>query len=163
MPSLLRYGDRNAMAFSIKNRVPFLTLPMAEFLLSLPEHYLISATGETKAVLRAAMRSILPDTVLDRRYEIEFRMNSICQRLFIRLRSPSTIRRLRVRVRQATSELAFSTIFSYDSVITLLFQIRAFPNPWPSLFSSSNAAAQYRIRCSAFDVRCSMFDVRRSR
>ena len=71
LPSLLRYGDRNAMAFSIKNRVPFLALPMAEFLLSLPEHYLISATGETKAVLRAAMRSILPDTVLDRRYEIE--------------------------------------------------------------------------------------------
>ena len=72
LPSLLRYGDRNAMAFSIENRVPFLTLPLAELLLSLPEHYLISPAGETKAVFRAAMRGIVPHTVLDRRDKIGF-------------------------------------------------------------------------------------------
>lgn len=72
LPSLLRYGDRNAMAFSVENRVPFLTVQLAEFLLSLPEHYLISPSGETKAVFRAAMRGIVPDSVLDRRDKIGF-------------------------------------------------------------------------------------------
>ncbi len=69
---LLRYGDRNAMRYSIENRVPFLTIPMAEFMLRLPEHYLISETGETKSVFRAAMRGIVPDEILDRRDKVGF-------------------------------------------------------------------------------------------
>lgn len=72
LPHLLRHGDRNAMAFSIESRVPFLTLSMAEFLLSLPESYLISDTGETKSVFRAAMRGIVPDSILDRKDKIGF-------------------------------------------------------------------------------------------
>jgi asparagine synthase (glutamine-hydrolysing) len=72
LPHLLRHGDRNAMAFSIESRVPFLTVPMAELLLSLPENYLISDTGETKHVFRAAMRGIVPDAILDRRDKIGF-------------------------------------------------------------------------------------------
>lgn len=69
---LLRYGDRNAMRFSIENRVPFLTIPIAEFLLSLPEEYLISNNGETKSVFRLAMRGIVPDEILDRKDKIGF-------------------------------------------------------------------------------------------
>ncbi|MGE0022247.1 MAG: asparagine synthase (glutamine-hydrolyzing), partial [Hyphomicrobium sp.] len=42
LPHLLRHADRSSMAFSIESRVPFLTTPMADFLLSLPESYLIS-------------------------------------------------------------------------------------------------------------------------
>jgi len=72
LPSLLRYGDRNAMRFSIENRVPFLTLPMVDLLLSLPEAYLISNSGDTKHVFRAAMRSIVPDAILDRKDKIGF-------------------------------------------------------------------------------------------
>jgi asparagine synthase (glutamine-hydrolysing) len=72
LPGLLRHGDRNAMAFSVESRVPFLTLPLVELLLSLPEHYLISNSGETKSVFRAAMRGIVPDTILDRRDKIGF-------------------------------------------------------------------------------------------
>ena len=72
LPSLLRYGDRNAMRFSIENRVPFLTIPLAEFVLSLPEEYLISGEGETKSVFREAMRGIVPDLVLDRRDKVGF-------------------------------------------------------------------------------------------
>ncbi|MEI2414844.1 asparagine synthase (glutamine-hydrolyzing) [Orrella sp. JC864] len=70
LPALLRQGDRNAMRFSVENRVPFLTREMAEFLLSLPEHYLISMQGETKHVLRAALRGLVPDAVLARRDKI---------------------------------------------------------------------------------------------
>lgn len=72
LPALLRHGDRNSMRFSVESRVPFLTLDMADFLLSLPESYLISPKGETKHVFRAAMRGIVPDEVLDRRDKIGF-------------------------------------------------------------------------------------------
>jgi len=72
LPTLLRHGDRNSMRFSVESRVPFLTLEMVNLLLSLPESYLISPTGETKSVFRAAMRDIVPDDVLDRRDKIGF-------------------------------------------------------------------------------------------
>lgn len=69
---LLRHGDRNSMRFSIESRVPFLTTGLTEFLLSLPENYLISDAGETKHIFRAAMRGIVPDQSLDRRDKIGF-------------------------------------------------------------------------------------------
>lgn len=72
LPSLLRYEDRNSMAVSIESRVPFLTTTLAEFLLSLPEEYLVDGEGVTKAVFRRAMRGIVPDEVLDRRDKIGF-------------------------------------------------------------------------------------------
>ncbi len=72
LPALLRHGDRNSMRFSVESRVPFLTRELAEFLLSLPEAYLISPRGETKHVFRAAMRGIVPDEILDRRDKIGF-------------------------------------------------------------------------------------------
>jgi len=72
LPSLLRHGDRNAMHWTIEGRVPFLTPDLAEFLLSLPEHYLISQSGETKSIFRQAMRGIVPDLILDRRDKIGF-------------------------------------------------------------------------------------------
>ena len=72
LPALLRHGDRNSMRFSVESRVPFLTLELVELLLSLPEHYLISQSGETKSVFRAAMRGIVPDEILDRKDKIGF-------------------------------------------------------------------------------------------
>ena len=72
LPALLRHGDRNSMRFSVESRVPFLTRELADFLLSLPEAYLISPEGETKHIFRAAMRGIVPDDVLNRRDKIGF-------------------------------------------------------------------------------------------
>lgn len=72
LPGYLREGDRNSMQFSVESRLPFLTVPMANLLFSLPEDYLISRQGETKSVFRAAMRGIIPDAVLDRRDKIGF-------------------------------------------------------------------------------------------
>lgn len=72
LSSLLRHGDRNSMAFSIESRVPFLTVPLAEFLLSLPENYLVSDDGVTKHVFREAMRGIMPDSHIDRMDKIGF-------------------------------------------------------------------------------------------
>lgn len=72
LPALLRHGDRNSMRFSVESRVPFLTTDLANFLLSLPEHYLISDRGETKSIFRKAMRGIVPDEILDRRDKLNF-------------------------------------------------------------------------------------------
>ena len=72
VPALMRHGDRNAMTFSVENRVPFLTCEMAEFAMSLPEEYLMGADGCTKRVLREALRGLVPDKILDRRDKIGF-------------------------------------------------------------------------------------------
>jgi asparagine synthase (glutamine-hydrolysing) len=62
LPGLLRYEDRNSMAFSIEARVPFLDYRLVEFVLRLPTEQKIS--GEwTKPVLREAMKGILPEKV----------------------------------------------------------------------------------------------------
>jgi asparagine synthase (glutamine-hydrolysing) len=72
LPSLLRYEDRNSMSFSIESRVPFLTPALVNFILSLPEEYLIAPDGTSKAVFRQAMRGIVPSAVLDRQDKVGF-------------------------------------------------------------------------------------------
>ena len=69
---LLRYEDRNSMAFSIESRVPFLTPELATFLSSLPEDYIIDLNGESKSVFRQAMKGIVPDEILERKDKIGF-------------------------------------------------------------------------------------------
>lgn len=70
--ALLRHGDRNSMRWSVESRVPFLTTNFAEYLLQLPENYLLSDSGQTKHIFREAMRGIVPDRVLDRQDKIGF-------------------------------------------------------------------------------------------
>jgi asparagine synthase (glutamine-hydrolysing) len=72
IPWLMRYADRNAMAFSVENRLPFLTPPLVEFALGLPEEHFIDDRGVTKHVLREAMRGLVPDQILDRRDKVGF-------------------------------------------------------------------------------------------
>jgi asparagine synthase (glutamine-hydrolysing) len=72
LPALLRYDDRNSMAASVESRLPFLTPQFAEFILRLPEHYLLGNDGTSKNVFRQAMRGIVPDPILDRRDKIGF-------------------------------------------------------------------------------------------
>jgi len=72
LPRLLRFEDRNSMAFSIESRVPFLTPELVRFVFSLPENYLVADDGTTKAVFRKAMRGVVPDAVLDRKEKIGF-------------------------------------------------------------------------------------------
>jgi asparagine synthase (glutamine-hydrolysing) len=72
IPGQLRYQDRNSMAHSLEERVPFLTPRLAEFVLALPEEYLLAADGSSKAVFRAAMRGIVPDEILDRVDKVGF-------------------------------------------------------------------------------------------
>jgi asparagine synthase (glutamine-hydrolysing) len=72
LPMLLRYEDRNSMAFSVESRVPFVVPSIMEFAPALPDEYLIDAHGVSKAVLRQSMRGIVPDVILDRADKIGF-------------------------------------------------------------------------------------------
>jgi asparagine synthase (glutamine-hydrolysing) len=74
LPSLLRFEDRNAMAFSVENRVPFLTTKLLDFVFSLPEEEIISEEGQCKAVFLRAMRGVVPREILERRDKIGFAM-----------------------------------------------------------------------------------------
>ncbi len=71
LPSLLRYEDRNSMAWSIESRVPFLDYRLVSFVLGLPDDYKLRG-GRTKAVLRDAMAGTVPAAILDRRDKVGF-------------------------------------------------------------------------------------------
>jgi asparagine synthase (glutamine-hydrolysing) len=65
IPALLRFEDRNSMAFSIESRVPFLQKDLMNHWLNLPLKYRIQ-NGVTKRVLREASRPFLPNSIIDR-------------------------------------------------------------------------------------------------
>jgi asparagine synthase (glutamine-hydrolysing) len=71
VPVILHEDDLNAMSVSIENRSPFLDRALFEFALSIPERHLVR-DGYAKAVLREAMRGIVPDPVLDSRRKVGF-------------------------------------------------------------------------------------------
>jgi asparagine synthase (glutamine-hydrolysing) len=71
LPTLLHTEDLNSMAFSIESRVPFLDHRLVQFCFSLPNSHKVHR-GETKRILRSAMRGIVPDAVLDRKDKTGF-------------------------------------------------------------------------------------------
>lgn len=72
LPDLLRYEDRNSMAFGIEARVPFLDHRLVEASLLLPDRLKITGRDQRKVVLREAMRGIVPNEVLSRRDKVNF-------------------------------------------------------------------------------------------
>ncbi|MBF0445710.1 MAG: asparagine synthase (glutamine-hydrolyzing) [Magnetococcales bacterium] len=72
LPKLLRFQDRNSMAFSIESRVPFLNQKIVDFLFSLPEEYLIDGEANSKVVFREAMGGMIPQSVFNRRDKVGF-------------------------------------------------------------------------------------------
>ncbi len=71
LPMLLRWEDRNSMAFSVEARVPFLDYRVVELSLSLDDSEKVGG-GISKNVLRRSMRGTVPDAVLDRRDKMGF-------------------------------------------------------------------------------------------
>ncbi|WP_447341085.1 asparagine synthase-related protein, partial [Mycobacterium tuberculosis] len=65
LPSLLRYEDRNSMAWSVESRTPFMDYRLVEFTGGLPERF-IYRNGTRKAILRTAMKDVLPAAIKDR-------------------------------------------------------------------------------------------------
>jgi asparagine synthase (glutamine-hydrolysing) len=71
LPSLLRYEDRNSMAFSVESRTPFMDYRVLEFTLGLPER-LVYRNNERKYILRQAFKGQVPQAVLDRQDKMGF-------------------------------------------------------------------------------------------
>ncbi|HEY3804331.1 MAG TPA: asparagine synthase (glutamine-hydrolyzing) [Kofleriaceae bacterium] len=71
LPGLLRYADRNSMAFSIESRTPLLDYRLAEHIFSLPLS-MIMRGGWTKWVFRRAMDGRLPRAVQWRKDKMGF-------------------------------------------------------------------------------------------
>jgi asparagine synthase (glutamine-hydrolysing) len=71
VPVILKEDDLNAMYFSMENRSPFLDSKLFDTAYSIPERHLVR-NGRAKAVLRDAMRGLVPDAVLDNRRKVGF-------------------------------------------------------------------------------------------
>jgi asparagine synthase (glutamine-hydrolysing) len=71
LPALLHYEDRNAMAFSIESRVPYLDFRFVEYVASLPLDQKIRS-GVTKIALRNAIRGIVPESIRSRMDKMGF-------------------------------------------------------------------------------------------
>lgn len=71
VPNVLRYEDKNAMAFSIETRVPFLDHKFVEYVLQLPIDQKIKY-GWNRYVYRNAMKGLIPEEIRRRRKKIGF-------------------------------------------------------------------------------------------
>ena len=71
LPELLRYADRNSMAFSREVRMPFLDHRLVEYSFGLPPDLLLH-NAVTKVVLREAMRGIVPEEILGRKDKLAY-------------------------------------------------------------------------------------------
>lgn len=71
LPVLLRYEDKNSMAFSREARVPFLDHHLVEYVAALPLNLKLR-NGWTKYCLRRGARNVVPDPILQRQDKLGF-------------------------------------------------------------------------------------------
>jgi asparagine synthase (glutamine-hydrolysing) len=71
VPMLLHWEDRTSMGHSVEARVPFLDHRLVEFSIGIGDRHKIVG-GDTKLVLRSAMKGILPEKVRCRRDKLGF-------------------------------------------------------------------------------------------
>jgi asparagine synthase (glutamine-hydrolysing) len=71
IPTELRVWDRATMASSIKCRMPFMDHRLVQYVFSLPASDTVGA-GESKHILREAMRDVLPVAIVNRRKKTAF-------------------------------------------------------------------------------------------
>lgn len=69
--SLLRYEDRNSMTFGVESRIPFLDYRLVEYCLHMPSDLKLRK-GITKYILRASMKGVVPDDILNRNDKMGF-------------------------------------------------------------------------------------------
>ena len=68
---LLKWDDRNSMAFSVESRTPFLDYRLVEYLLKTEDSAKIK-DGYTKSILRRSMKGLLPEKIRLRRDKVGF-------------------------------------------------------------------------------------------
>lgn len=68
---LLKWNDRNSMAFSVESRTPFLDYRLVEYTLSAHSDSIIK-NGYTKSILRESLKGILPEEIRLRKDKVGF-------------------------------------------------------------------------------------------
>lgn len=71
VPVILHDDDLNAMYYSIENRSPYLDSALFDWCQQIPTRHLVR-NGRAKAVLRDAVRGIVPDAVIDNPRKVGF-------------------------------------------------------------------------------------------
>ena len=71
IPQLLKWEDKNSMAFSIETRLPFLDYKLVECCLSINSNFKI-VDGWSKYLLRKNMEKVLPDDITWRKKKVGF-------------------------------------------------------------------------------------------
>lgn len=71
LPRLLRFSDRNAMAFSIESRVPWLDFRLMDFFFSIPSCYK-TYRGWTKWIERKLLENFVPEEIIWRKDKLGF-------------------------------------------------------------------------------------------
>lgn len=71
LEKLLRFADKNSMAFSREVRLPFLNHDLVKFVFDLPSEYKIY-NGWTKGILRYALQELLPQEIAWRKNKLGF-------------------------------------------------------------------------------------------
>jgi asparagine synthase (glutamine-hydrolysing) len=67
LPRLLRYADRNSMAWSLESRVPFASQPIQSFVTKLNSKDIIDSNSLTKNLFRSAVEPYIPAEIFNRR------------------------------------------------------------------------------------------------
>lgn len=104
---LMRHADRNAMWYSIENRVPYLDRALVEFALTLPADYLVGDNGHTKRILRILGQGRIPYSIRSSSQKIGFEASTSS---FLRQIQPhsatlrSEIQSLDMTTRRATQQ-----------------------------------------------------------
>lgn len=71
LPALLQVEDRVSMAHGLESRVPFLDHPLVELAATIPSNIKFK-DGTMKQALKNAMRSVLPDVIVERQDKMGF-------------------------------------------------------------------------------------------
>src|SRR5687768_16678632 len=71
LPLLLRFEDRNTMAFGVESRVPYVDHVFVEWMATLPADLRLSR-GWTKLILRESLRDLLPPMIRSRKTKLGF-------------------------------------------------------------------------------------------
>jgi len=134
LQQLLSFEDKNAMRFSVENRVPFLDVDIYESTFAFPPDYLISEKGLSKFALREAMKNYLPESILQRRRKLGlttpmFLWNKFLESRFMKIGEDDYLSKanwINQKALQKIKEEYISGIIAYGNILFRLFTISEF-------------------------------------
>jgi asparagine synthase (glutamine-hydrolysing) len=90
LPALLRHEDRNAMAFSVETRLPYLDYRLVEWALQLPMEAKVNE-GWSKYILRYTLQEKVPAAIAWRRGKIGFEPPALEENIIGKLLLPESL------------------------------------------------------------------------